>query len=189
MLFGCKKCGVSGLGQTYPASSMPKQMPYSNVLLQGWSDASGNLSSSWQGYYLATFQSGILPPILSNATVLSSVGRGTLDGQLTLVVTDAQVQAILHGNNAATPASNYIPNQVVSPSAASSKALASQTAPPTNPTNPILGTTGAMPPPAPTQSSDVMVGSFDVSQAISTYGIWLAVAGVGLLLLSQRRGN
>jgi hypothetical protein len=102
-----------GLGQTYPNGQV--QMPYSNVLIQGWSDAAGNLSPTWQGYYLATYGSGILPPILSGATVLSSSGAGTLNGQLTLVITDTQVQAILHGNNAATPAGNYIPNQTVAP--------------------------------------------------------------------------
>lgn len=95
---------TAGLGQTYANGWV--QMPYSNVLIQSWSDAAGNRSSTWQGYYLATYGYRTLPPILAGSPILSQAANS-----ITFVISDAQVQAILHGNSPATPAG--IPNQPV----------------------------------------------------------------------------
>jgi hypothetical protein len=112
----------SGLGQTYANGQV--QMPYSDVLIQGWSDASGNPSSTWQGFYLATYDYGSLPPILAGSPILSTTNNpgGPASNSVVFVLTDAQVQAILHGNQAATPAPNYIPNVATPASASSSPA-------------------------------------------------------------------
>jgi hypothetical protein len=72
-----------------------------------------------------------------------------------------------------------------------SQAIAQQqqqySTPPTNPTNPITGSTLAQPSQA--QSSDLMLGTFDVTSFFNQYGIWVAggIAAVVLLSSMSRR--
>jgi hypothetical protein len=109
-----------GMGQTYPNTST--QLPYSSVLLNGWSDASGNPVSAWQGYYYATLDYGSLSaiPMLAGNTVISTTNNpgGLFANSVTFVISDAQVQDILHQNSPAAPAANYIPN-ITQPASAS----------------------------------------------------------------------
>lgn len=88
--------------------------------------------------------------------------------------------------NQPTPQAQTLPSGMtttVDPSTGSIILVPITTVAPTNPTNPILGTTAAQPTvAAATSSSDVMIGSFDLSTFLSQYGLWLA-AGVGALLL------
>jgi len=194
---GCSRAlgGFYGLGQVYGNGS--HQLPYSDILLQGWSDANGNLSSTWQGYYLATYAYGSLPPMLQGSKVLA-----TTPNQVTFVISDALVQAALSGNAPATPAVNYIPNQpssqptVTTDSSTGLPALTSpgSTSSPTPTTStvyaPVSQSTLQQVATAQQQqstpaSSDLVLGGVDVTQLWSQYWMWIVGAGAALLVLGS----
>lgn len=56
---------------------------------------------------------------------------------------------------------------------------------PTTATNPVTGTTFAQP--TPTASSDLMLGTFDVTSFLGTYWMWLAGGAAALLVLGTMR--